>query len=202
MSMNIIIISSSMQDNSQTLKVSKFLQEVLKEKKIETNLFNLLDENLPFYNLDKKLNTNWIKIKQAITKSDGFILATPEWNGSASPMLLNFLQYCSYDEMAHKPALLVSVSAGRGGANPILQMRQSSYKNNRILYIPEHLIVRNVQSVMNPINSENITDAKADEVIKTRTNYAIDILLGYAESLKILRSNTDFRFDEFKNGMS
>ncbi len=200
--MHITIISSSQRDNSQTLKVCNYLQEVLKEKNVETSLFNLFNENLPFYNSDNKLDANWLKIKQVITNSDGFILATPEWNGSASPMLLNFLEYCGVNEVAHKPALLVSVSAGRGGANPIMQMRQSAYKNNRILYIPEHLIVRKVESVMNEPNSENITDEKSDEIIKTRANYALDILLSYAESLKDLRDKTDFKFSEFKNGMS
>jgi multimeric flavodoxin WrbA len=200
--MHITIISSSQRANSQTLKVCNYLQEVLKNKNVETSIFNLFEENLPFFNTDKKMEINWLKIKEIISNSDGLILATPEWNGSASPMLLNFLEYCSVNEVAHKPTLLVSVSAGRGGANPILQMRQSAYKNNRILYIPEHLIVRKVESVLNPENSEIITDEKADEIIKTRANYAVDILLAYAESLKNMRVKTDFKFADFKNGMS
>jgi NAD(P)H-dependent FMN reductase len=64
-------------------------------------------------------------------------------------MFINFMNYCGVEDVAHKPALLVSVSSGRGGAFPINQMRQLGYKNNRIMYLPEHLIVRSVEKVMN-----------------------------------------------------
>lgn len=200
--MHITIISSSQRDNSQTLKVCKYLEDTLKEKPVKVDLIDLVSQNLPFYNPDQEMNTNWLKIKEVMNNSDAFILATPEWNGSSSPMLLNFLEYCDTDQVAHKPALLVSVSAGRGGANPILQMRQSCYKNNRILYIPEHLIVRNVGKVMNPTNSEIVNNEVEDEIIKTRANYALDILIAYSETQSTLRSKTNFRFEEFENGMS
>ena len=186
-----------MEAGSQTLKVSQYLEKTLKLKNCTTHLYNLYDLKLPFFDPNEK-NQIWEEIKPVLAKSDGFIFATPEWNGSASPMLMNFLQYRSCDELGHKPALLVSVSAGRGGANPILQMQQYGYKNNRLLYIPEHLIVRNVESVMNEDGHEN----EADIFIKKRADYALDILLAYAKSQKALRENTDFRFGEFKNGMS
>ena len=195
--MHITLISSSMETDSQTLKVSQYLEKTLKLKDCTTDLYNLYDLKLPFFDPNEK-NQIWEEIKPILAKSDGFIFATPEWNGSASPMLMNFLQYCSFDELAHKPALLVSVSAGRGGANPILQMRQYGYKNNRLLYIPEHLIVRNVETVMNKTAPEN----EADTFIRNRADYALDILLAYAKSQKTLRQNTDFRFKEFGNGMS
>jgi len=186
-----------MEANSQTLKVSKYLQSVLETKGSTTDLFNLYDLKLPFFDPSEKSEI-WENMKPILAKSDGFVLATPEWNGSASPMLMNFLQYKSRQELAHKPALLVSVSAGRGGANPIMQMRQYGYKNNHLLYIPEHLIVRNVEGVMNVIEHEN----EADTFIKNRADYALDILLAYAKSQKTLRETTDFRFEEFGNGMS
>ncbi len=186
-----------MEADSQTLKVSKYLQGVLAIKGSTTDLFNLYDLKLPFFDPNEKSEI-WENLKPILAKSDGFVLATPEWNGSASPMLMNFLQYRSREQFAHKPALLVSVSAGRGGANPIMQMRQYGYKNNHLLYIPEHLIVRNVESVMNAVEHEN----EADTFIKNRADYALDILLAYAKSQKTLRETTDFRFEEFGNGMS
>jgi hypothetical protein len=186
-----------MEKDSQTLKVSQHLEQVLKQKNVDTQLYNLFDINLPFYNPDIDDET-WLKMQPVIAKSDGFVFATPEWNGSSSPMLMNFLQYCSFDEMAHKPALLVGVSSGRGGAYPILQMRQYGYKNTRLLYIPEHLIVRGVEEVLNQPEAEN----KSDNFIRERADYALDILLAYAKSQKVLRETTNFRFDEFENGMS
>ena len=195
--MHITLISTSMETDSQTLKVSQYLEKTLKLKDCTTDLYNLYDLKLPFFDPNEK-NQIWEEIKPVLVKSDGFIFAAPEWNGSASPMLMNFLQYRTQEELAHKPVLLVSISAGRGGANPILQMRQYGYKNNRLLYIPEHLIVRNVETVMNKTAPEN----ESDTFIRNRADYALDILLAYAKSQKTLRQNTDFRFKEFGNGMS
>jgi hypothetical protein len=39
--------------------------------------------------------------------------------------------------------LIIAVSGGAGGgAYPVAELRMSSYKNSRICYLPEHLIVR------------------------------------------------------------
>ena len=40
--------------------------------------------------------------------------------------------------------LIVSISSGIGGADPI-ELRSSSYKNSHILWIPENIIIRNVE---------------------------------------------------------
>lgn len=52
-------------------------------------------------------------------------------------------------ELAHKPALIVFVSSDDGGSYPVAESRMSSYKNSRICYLPEHLIIRNVSTVFN-----------------------------------------------------
>ena len=70
--------------------------------------------------------------------------------------LKNFLLYCSKDELAHKPALLVSVSAGLGGSYPIAELRISSYKNNRLCYLPENVIIRNIETFLNDKNKKEV----------------------------------------------
>ena len=42
--------------------------------------------------------------------------------------------------MAHKPGLIVTVSAGLGGSYPVTELRISSHKNTRLCYIPDHVL--------------------------------------------------------------
>ncbi len=51
--------------------------------------------------------------------------------------------------------LIVAVSSGAGGAYPVAELRMSSYKNSRICYIPEQIIIRDVENVLNEAG-ENI----------------------------------------------
>ena len=86
--------------------------------------------------------------------------------------LKNFFLYTKHSELAHKPALIVSISAGRGGSYPVHELRTSSYKNNRLCYIPEHLIIRNVESFLKQ-DSSNI---KENQFIAQRIEQTLSLL--------------------------
>lgn len=93
--------------------------------------------------------------------------------------------------------MLGGISSGIGGAYPISELRASSYKNCRLCYIPEHLIVRNVEKVLNmpePVSED-------DRRIRARMDYNLDILLRYAQALKPLRDQIDMSNPDFTNGM-
>ena len=59
-----------------------------------------------------------------------------------------FLLWAATGELSHKPALPCAVSAGEGGAYVISELRMSSYKNNRLCWLPEQLIARQVKSIL------------------------------------------------------
>ena len=84
-----------------------------------------------------------------------------------------FFIYASKAELAHKPGLLVGVSSGVGGAYPISELRASSYKNCRICFIPEQLIIRQVEAVL---NGEQAVDAD-DQRIRERADWALHVCL-------------------------
>ena len=60
-----------------------------------------------------------------------------------------FLLWAATGELSHKPALPCAISAGEGGAYVISELRMSSYKNNRLCWLPEQLIARQVKSICN-----------------------------------------------------
>ena len=113
--------------------------------------------------------------------------------------LKNFFLLFNKYELGHKPALIVAVSSGSGGAYPVAELRMSSYKNNRLCYIPEHVIIRDVEKVFNQDAKDN--DERSDTFYKNRLNWSLEILLGYGKALKSMRETTNIHHEKFANGM-
>ena len=127
------------------------------------------------------------------------MVVSPEWHGQAPAGLKNFFLLFNRFELGHKPALIVTVSNGDGGAYPVAELRMSSYKNNRICYIPEQVIVRHVEKVLNDNAADNIPDA--DAYFRERIDWALGMLQGYAVAMKGMRETTQIHHDKFGNGM-
>jgi len=204
--MKISIISGSHRNPSQSEKVARYIEYTIRRRKpeIDTWLFALADNPLPLWDQSVWENDDaWTQrlapLKQELASSDGFVIVSPEWHGQAPAGLKNFFLLFSRFELGHKPALIVTVSNGDGGAYPVAELRMSSYKNNRICYIPEQVIVRHVEKVLNDNAADNIPDA--DAYFRERIDWALDLLQGYAVALKTMRETTQIHHDRFGNGM-
>jgi NAD(P)H-dependent FMN reductase len=202
--MKYLIISGSHRKNSQSVKVSKWLRAQLDKKKQETSLISLEGNPYPFWDesawdenseLSKQMDPFLKEFKDA----DAIILVSPEWGGMVPAALKNILLYLSPEEVGHKPVMLVGVSSGRGGAYPISELRMSGYKNTKMCYIPDHLIVQFVTSVMN--DEDESSEDKDDGYIRERALYTLDVLAEYAKSLKEVRKSKNVWNDKFKYGM-
>ena len=75
----------------------------------------------------------------------------------------------------------------------------SSYKNSRICYLPEHLIVRNVESVLNRDEAENNPDA--DAYFRDRIDWVLRQLQQYALALGQVRASGVTDMSVYRNGM-
>ena len=199
--MKITIISASHRKNSQSIKVSHFIKSNL--KKINSNLdiylLDLAEVSLPLWSTDKKngegvWGETWSSISKNFNSSDGFILVVPEYGGMATPAAKNIFLLCGNGEFAHKPGLIISVSSGNGGAYPITELRSSSYKNTHIMWIPENIIIRNVEEFNPGSHGKNIPDW-----LDNRIDYVLNLLLAYASNMKPLR--TIINRKDFGNGM-
>lgn len=203
--MKITIINGSSRKQAQSLKVAGFIEAMLLDKGLcdEVYRLDLTDNPLPLWDEsiwsgDEEWNALLAPISEQLASSDGFVVIAPEWHGMVPSALKNFFLFWGKGELAHKPALIVTVSSGIGGSYPVAELRMSSYKNNRICYIPEQLIIRNVESVLNEVG-EN--DPEADTYFRERSEFALKILREYAIAMQAVRA-TGATFDErFKNGM-
>jgi NAD(P)H-dependent FMN reductase len=204
--MKITIISGSHRNPSQSEKVARHVEKTLQSEHadVETWLYTLAGNPLPLWDQsvwedDPEWNKRLAPIKEQLVSSDGFVIVSPEWHGQVPSGLKNFFLLFNRFQLGHKPALIVTVSNGDGGAYPVAELRMSSYKNNRICYIPEQVIVRHVEKVLNDNAADN--DAGADSYFRERISWAGDILLGYAEALKPMREKIRLHHDKFGNGM-
>jgi NAD(P)H-dependent FMN reductase len=204
--MKITIVSGSHRNSSQSEKVSRYIESVLKKDftDVEPFLYTLADNPLPLW--DESIwegNEEWVErlapLKEEIINSDAFVLVVPEWHGQVPAGMKNFFLLFSRFELGHKPAFIVTVSNGTGGAYPVAELRMSSYKNNRLCYIPEQLIVRDVEKVFNENPDDN--DQEADGYFKERLSWCLDILIAYGKALKTVRGTTPVHHDKFGNGM-
>ena len=198
--MKISIISASHRKNSQSKKISDFLNKYLLNIQSELDIFNLdlADVSLPLWSPDKNGKDicveTWNTLSDNLNKSDGFILVVPEYGGMATPAAKNIFLLCSNGEFAHKPGLIVSVSSGNGGAYPIAELRSSSYKNTHIMWIPENIIIRNVEEFNPGSHGKNIP-----EWLDDRIEYVLKLLLAYASNMIPLREVVNRK--DFGNGM-
>ena len=191
--MNALIISASHRAHSQSAKVGDYLKAATKQF-TQVEHIQLIELQLPFWDGDENKGKSWPTLREKVTSADALILITPEWNGMASPLLKNFLMMCETEMTAHKPVIYVSVSSGISGAYPIAELKMDGAKNNSLIPLSEHLIIRNVEQALNPeVTSQH------DEQIRHRINYSLEMLYRYAEALKTVRISLVLRPFAFIN---
>lgn len=202
--MKIGIISGSHRDPSQSAKVADYIQQQLVELGVETWVYTLANNPLPLWDQkvwedDESWNSILTPLKKELSECDGFVIISPEWHGQVPAGLKNFFLLFSRFELGHKAALITTVSSGDGGAYPVAELRMSSYKNNRICYIPEQLVLRNIERILNENPADN--DESADSYFRERIGWTLELLKGYTRALTTMRQSTEIFHDNFKNGM-
>ncbi|XDD52246.1 NADPH-dependent FMN reductase [Leptospira sp. WS92.C1] len=200
--MKIVIITGSHRKVSQSAKVANWFKERLQIFGHQTWTLDLGNHKLPvwddsFWDGGEDWDKIWKPIEAELKSADALIFVTPEYSGMASPGLKNFILYCSSPLVGHKPVLLAAVSASRGGSYPIAELRMSSYKNTKLCYLPEHIIVRDAEKMLNGPESAGADDS----YLRDRIDFALKILVSYGEALKPIRESGITVKKEFSNGM-
>ncbi len=114
----VTIISGTNRPSSNTLKVSKYYQNQLEKKGLNTQLIDLQDlpNQLITSDLYGKRSETFQKIQDLVTKTDKFLFVIPEYNGSFPGVLKTFIDACAFPESFYdKKACLVGISSGKYG---------------------------------------------------------------------------------------
>jgi NAD(P)H-dependent FMN reductase len=202
--MHIVVISGSHRKNSQSGKVARYAASRITalNNTFSAEVLDLAGNPLPLYDgefkkPDSPTGKVWPGMAEKLQKADGFVVVSPEWHGMVPAGLKNFFLHTSPKEVGHKPALIMGVSASRGGSYPVAELRMSSYKNSRILYLPEHILVQFAEKVLNGEKEESTDDA----YIRRRIDYALRILIAYTEAMKPVRESGVTTDPTYPSGM-
>ncbi len=190
--MNLLIVSSSQRVPSESARVGQYLKTVTKNLplKEETSVshLDLTQLNIPIWDGDERhpdvANSDWPIICKQLDKADAYILITPEWGGMATPVLKNFLLMCHWRYTAHKPVLLVSVVNGISGAYPIAELRMNAFKNNKMVPLPDHLIIRYVNERLHNPEADTKVLTQRDANLRSRIAHYLFMLQQYSEALR------------------
>ena len=207
--MNIGIICGSHREKSQSERIGKYIKDALTLNTPceQAWLYSLGGNPLPMWRedvWDKKhtWHDQLNNLSKQLRNADGFVIIAPEWNGMVPAGLKNFFLLWHAHEMAHKPAMLVAVSAGMGGSYPIAELRMSSYKNQFLCYMPDHIIVRQIQEVdfTMPVSKPAIKQDQERD-IHARINYTLNMLCAYSKALRQVRESGVWNPEDYPTGM-
>lgn len=151
---NIVIISGGMRPTGNTPRIARVVEAELKARKHGTFLIDLAETQLPLWDegtwgvapLAEKWAKQWAPLAAEIEKADGLVILSPEYHGMVPSALQNLLLLLGNGPLvSHKPALLIGVSSSNGGLYPVSQLRLNGAKNNRMLFLPDHLAIRDAK---------------------------------------------------------
>lgn len=188
--MKLAIIAGSARAKSQSARVSRYIADRAATLFVDCSfpLIDLAATPLSYWSGDfmsHPADTGdpaWSETSSTLESADGIIVVVPEYHGMAPPALMNLILLCRY-ELAHKPGLIIGISATDGGAYPTVQLRGSVAKNNRICWIPDQVVIRNVKQAL--------VDQNGDEPdrMKSRIDYGLRLLISYSEALRSVRKS-------------
>ena len=190
--MKLAIVCGSQRPQSQSAKVGRFIEQMLVTRfsGVDGYVLDLGEQHLPYCEVEhpppeEQEHPAWLAISRRLRACDGIVVVSPEWGGMAPAALKNFFLWCNNQELSHKPGLIVAVGRRLGGSYPVAELRMSSYKNTQLCYIPEHVIVRHVELVLNDPEPASDDDAN----LRERLEYALRLLVEYAKALRAVRES-------------
>jgi NAD(P)H-dependent FMN reductase len=205
---HIVLVSGSHRPTGNTPRIAREVEKELKGRGHSAFLIDLSQTVLPLWDeglwgvkpLDEKWARLWQPLADQLARADGLVVMSPEYHGVVPSALRNLmLMFGNGALVAHKPALLISVSASVNGAYPIAELRATGAKNNRLLWLPEHLIIRHAGEMFQP--SPKPEHAQSDKIVRERLGWCLTLLEDYIGPMQAVRAKGHILNEKFANGM-
>ncbi len=183
--MNVLVVSASQRSESLSAALATRIISLFDPSLgcSATTIVDLADHREALWSVDGDQPSvkATAMLREAAQSADALVFVVPEWGGMVPPLAKNFFLVMDPFSLAHKPGLIVALSAGTGGAYPVAELRLGSYKNTRLCWLPEHIIVRNAQQ------SQLISSDFDESSIGKRLRNALSMLMAYARAFKTER---------------
>lgn len=197
--MKLVIVSGSARPSSQSIRVAAWLEQRATDftdiETIDLNQAFVPTDSNSLFDPDSDNSRRFQPLRQSMEAADAVILVCPEWHGMPPGKLISLMQSLG-DSLAHKPVLLVTVSATRhGGAYPSEMLRGHAAKNTRLVWLPEYIIIRQVEAMLQD------SPTGEDEYIQQRLANALRLLSIYGQALAGIRTAARDQLADYPNGM-
>lgn len=146
---NISIISASVRNGRNSHRVALYFKNYLEENKIaNVKILDLKVYDFPIFEERLRFISNptegMLSIADEVTKADGIIVVTPEYNGGYPASLKNVVDLL-YAEWKRKPIAIATVSAGGFAGTQVITSLQFSLWKIGALVVPAMFPVPTVE---------------------------------------------------------
>ncbi|ETV97454.1 hypothetical protein H310_09384 [Aphanomyces invadans] len=193
MSLTVSIVLGSVRPGRQGLRVAKYLESKLAAAGFAVHVVDPTELKLPlfvgrFAYLPAELKTESLTALQGkFEGSDAFVVVTPEYNHTFSPVISNTLNYF-YSEYANKVAGIVTYSVGGFGGVRAAGPLRPFFGELGLVTIPKELPFPVVQNVLHEDGTISPEAGASGESIENGTKQFVNELKWYASALKIARA--------------
>ncbi|NES95350.1 MAG: NAD(P)H-dependent oxidoreductase [Desertifilum sp. SIO1I2] len=172
----ILAFAGSAREASLNKHLVKIAAQGAKNAGCQVTYLDFRDLPLPLYDQDLEeregLPENALKLKALMKEHQGFLIASPEYNSSVTPLLKNAIDWASRPEPGEPPlaltcfknkvaALLSTSPGGLGGLRGLVHLR-SILGNIGVLVIPQQKTIPNAFQVFNEQGQIQDPDLQAD----------------------------------------
>lgn len=180
---HIAVVAASPREASQSERVAQVCSRALERCGVGNTVIDLARLALPQAGVDNttSMKGDWPGIATSLHACDGLVFVVPEWGGMVPPAAKNLLLLCDDRQLAHKPLLLVGVSAGQGGVYPLAELRLASFKNTFALWMPVQVVLRSVGQAL----ADDL--APPGDAQERRLSEGLAALIEYARALRPAR---------------
>lgn len=186
---NLIFFSGSNSSHSINAKLAQQAARVAKEKGANVKVISLADYPLPLYDPDQQEHDGFPKaaydLKKVLQDADGVFIASPEYNGSFTPVLKNAIDWVSRIREDGEPMLpaftgkvyaIGAASPGAMGGMRGLVMLRMLLGNIGINVVPSQIALGGANDAFNDDGS------LANDMHATFLNNTIDDLIRFAKA--------------------
>lgn len=178
----ILAFAGSTRKESWNKKLLKEAAEVAHGAGAEVTIIDLADYPLPLYDGDLEVAQgvpeNAKKLQKLFAEHDGFMIASPDYNGSYSGVLKNMVDWVSRKDKENDPPLepfkgkvaaIMSASPGALGGIRGLEKLHDLLDDLKVMVIPDVVAVGGIATAFNAAGKlDNPKTAKALETAATR----------------------------------
>ncbi|MCV2886003.1 NAD(P)H-dependent oxidoreductase [Aestuariibacter sp. AA17] len=182
----IVAFAGSGRRDSVNKKVVKVAAEGAREAGAEVTIVNLEDYDMPIFTEDleaeKGMHEGGQRFKELLMESDGFLIASPEYNSAYSALFKNAIDWASRKVGDEKP-----LAAYKGKVAAIMAASPGALGGMRVL-VPLRMLMENLGTMVLPTQKSvpkafekfdengNITDEKLDAALKNLGRELVDTL--------------------------